>query len=390
MASGEFQEIVGQSIDFTQARDDTQRLLDVLARAESDPVNTMAELLPRFNAAQASIKSVILQMYAAPTMDHNQLMAAAAATTESASGMEADYEETGEVDGSPADESEEHADDVDAGVPVVDDSLILQSGPDSAATTTTSVHSPIGATTFAQIHVSPDDAPSALDGSAQPPAHLRRSTGKRRKDQPPEKCQKCGISKTPEWRRGPDGRKSMCNACGLQYSKQRRKEVRVPFSNTQHRASIHNIVETQNTGGSTTPSSAEPPATRMRVASATGSYPMVADRTVYGSLSPHYQFGPPIGGGRRQMSSPAVVVTTDPSMLSAQPSGGLPGLSAQSFAAMAPRLGFGTLTAAGMHLLPAQPPPLLHLPPHLRHAQHGTQPQPPSPQRGQMGGGLPQ
>lgn len=27
------------------------------------------------------------------------------------------------------------------------------------------------------------------------------------------KCQRCGITNTPEWRRGPEGRNTLCNAC---------------------------------------------------------------------------------------------------------------------------------------------------------------------------------
>ena len=32
-------------------------------------------------------------------------------------------------------------------------------------------------------------------------------------------CTFCGVTSTPEWRRGPAGRKTLCNACGLHYSK---------------------------------------------------------------------------------------------------------------------------------------------------------------------------
>jgi GATA zinc finger len=32
---------------------------------------------------------------------------------------------------------------------------------------------------------------------------------------PPQKCTSCGTKETPEWRRGPDGQRSLCNACGL-------------------------------------------------------------------------------------------------------------------------------------------------------------------------------
>ncbi|KAG0261009.1 hypothetical protein DFQ27_003226, partial [Actinomortierella ambigua] len=37
--------------------------------------------------------------------------------------------------------------------------------------------------------------------------------------QPPGRCQSCNSSDTPEWRRGPDGARTLCNACGLHYAK---------------------------------------------------------------------------------------------------------------------------------------------------------------------------
>ncbi|KAH8662778.1 hypothetical protein BGZ61DRAFT_432345 [Ilyonectria robusta] len=46
----------------------------------------------------------------------------------------------------------------------------------------------------------------------------------------PGRCHSCDRIDTPEWRRGPDGAKTLCNACGLQYAKLERKrqlEVRL-------------------------------------------------------------------------------------------------------------------------------------------------------------------
>eukprot|EP01117_Protostelium_nocturnum_P000260 TRINITY_DN10329_c0_g1_i1.p1 TRINITY_DN10329_c0_g1~~TRINITY_DN10329_c0_g1_i1.p1 ORF type:complete len:248 (-),score=47.65 TRINITY_DN10329_c0_g1_i1:68-811(-) len=37
-------------------------------------------------------------------------------------------------------------------------------------------------------------------------------------------CRACGETKTCEWRRGPDGYKSLCNACGIHYAKIVKKE----------------------------------------------------------------------------------------------------------------------------------------------------------------------
>ncbi|KAK5584404.1 hypothetical protein RB653_006015 [Dictyostelium firmibasis] len=52
---------------------------------------------------------------------------------------------------------------------------------------------------------------------------------KRRKNHTSLFCRHCGTTDTPEWRRGPDGRKSLCNACGLHYSKLvKRENMAVP------------------------------------------------------------------------------------------------------------------------------------------------------------------
>ena len=40
---------------------------------------------------------------------------------------------------------------------------------------------------------------------------------------PPGRCHSCIRVDTPEWRRGPDGARTLCNACGLHYAKLERK-----------------------------------------------------------------------------------------------------------------------------------------------------------------------
>jgi len=40
------------------------------------------------------------------------------------------------------------------------------------------------------------------------------------------RCHMCNATETPEWRRGPDGDHTLCNACGLHYAKTLKKERR--------------------------------------------------------------------------------------------------------------------------------------------------------------------
>ncbi|KAK9455456.1 hypothetical protein V1511DRAFT_488315 [Dipodascopsis uninucleata] len=51
-------------------------------------------------------------------------------------------------------------------------------------------------------------------------AFIKSGTSKKRsRGMPSGRCHQCGISETPEWRRGPDGARTLCNACGLHHAK---------------------------------------------------------------------------------------------------------------------------------------------------------------------------
>ena len=52
-----------------------------------------------------------------------------------------------------------------------------------------------------------------LDGSGG----FAGSDSKKRRGRaaPPGRCHSCNRAETPEWRRGPDGARTLCNACGL-------------------------------------------------------------------------------------------------------------------------------------------------------------------------------
>ncbi|MCJ1306672.1 hypothetical protein MMC25_000315 [Agyrium rufum] len=46
---------------------------------------------------------------------------------------------------------------------------------------------------------------------------------RRGKNAAPGRCHSCNRAETPEWRRGPDGARTLCNACGLHFAKLQRK-----------------------------------------------------------------------------------------------------------------------------------------------------------------------
>jgi len=44
----------------------------------------------------------------------------------------------------------------------------------------------------------------------------------------------CGVTETPEWRRGPQGEHTLCNACGLHYAKTMKKQKKERDSTRKH------------------------------------------------------------------------------------------------------------------------------------------------------------
>ncbi|KAI7886133.1 hypothetical protein K492DRAFT_178289 [Lichtheimia hyalospora FSU 10163] len=66
------------------------------------------------------------------------------------------------------------------------------------------------------------DSEYALIRQARPPQDdtmrpkIRRRT---KRSTAGQRCHSCHTTETPEWRRGPDGARTLCNACGLHYSK---------------------------------------------------------------------------------------------------------------------------------------------------------------------------
>ncbi|OMP09176.1 Zinc finger, GATA-type [Corchorus olitorius] len=70
------------------------------------------------------------------------------------------------------------------------------------------------------------------------------------------KCQHCGAEKTPQWRAGPLGPKTLCNACGVRFKSGRlvpeyRPASSPTFSNELHSNSHRKILEMRKQKGLT-------------------------------------------------------------------------------------------------------------------------------------------
>ncbi|KXS18876.1 hypothetical protein M427DRAFT_53357 [Gonapodya prolifera JEL478] len=65
------------------------------------------------------------------------------------------------------------------------------------------------------------------DDEPKPPSMGNAANAAKRKAKPGGGeeifCHQCGTTSSPEWRRGPDGPKTLCNACGLAFAKKQKK-----------------------------------------------------------------------------------------------------------------------------------------------------------------------
>ncbi|KAI1178119.1 hypothetical protein F4777DRAFT_576423 [Nemania sp. FL0916] len=68
-----------------------------------------------------------------------------------------------------------------------------------------------------------DDDISMYGDNVKPSYGLAEVKKRRGRAAPPGRCHSCNRIDTPEWRRGPDGARTLCNACGLHYAKLERK-----------------------------------------------------------------------------------------------------------------------------------------------------------------------
>lgn len=70
-----------------------------------------------------------------------------------------------------------------------------------------------------------DESPNSYHDEPKGAGGFNGSDPKKRRGRaaPPGRCHSCNRAETPEWRRGPDGARTLCNACGLHYAKLTRK-----------------------------------------------------------------------------------------------------------------------------------------------------------------------
>ncbi len=78
---------------------------------------------------------------------------------------------------------------------------------------------------------------SAAKNKHKTPLTEDSSSPKRRGRKPLDKsnfkCTECQKTKTPEWRKGPMGRNTLCNACGLAWAKAEKERKKTALSNPQ-------------------------------------------------------------------------------------------------------------------------------------------------------------
>ncbi|XP_057766140.1 GATA transcription factor 5-like [Salvia miltiorrhiza] len=100
---------------------------------------------------------------------------------------------------------------------------------------------------------------SSTEHSASPPSSTSSTTSfplenapakkkKKSADGQPRRCSHCGVTKTPQWRAGPLGSKTLCNACGVRYKSGRllpeyRPACSPTFSTEMHSNNHRKVLE---------------------------------------------------------------------------------------------------------------------------------------------------
>jgi len=89
---------------------------------------------------------------------------------------------------------------------------------------------------------------------AMPRLFARRKRGRPVMDKTNRLCENCGVKNTPEWRMGPTGPHTLCNACGIHYlkdSKRQKKDTNINNASVAHSFTSNDGVNSGNTSDST-------------------------------------------------------------------------------------------------------------------------------------------
>jgi PAS domain S-box-containing protein len=76
--------------------------------------------------------------------------------------------------------------------------------------------------------IGPVDRQPVSDSNSSSADEQNRGKKKKLDASEPKICTDCGTTQSPEWRKGPQGPKTLCNACGLRWAKSHRKQVDRP------------------------------------------------------------------------------------------------------------------------------------------------------------------
>uniref|UniRef100_A0A7N0UBX6 GATA transcription factor n=1 Tax=Kalanchoe fedtschenkoi TaxID=63787 RepID=A0A7N0UBX6_KALFE len=103
------------------------------------------------------------------------------------------------------------------------------SGSETSSSTSSSSSTSFSSSTTWLIYTNqPSHVDAVLESSAKQATPRLTSAVKKRKTRPPReaaggpsaqprRCSHCGVQKTPQWRAGPLGAKTLCNACGVRF-----------------------------------------------------------------------------------------------------------------------------------------------------------------------------
>ncbi|OEL29242.1 hypothetical protein BAE44_0009739 [Dichanthelium oligosanthes] len=92
-------------------------------------------------------------------------------------------------------------------------------------------------------------SPATMEAAPAPAVDQRRRKKKKpAKHNEEKRCDHCGSSSTPKWRKGPKGRRTLCKACGVRYKEGRllpeyRPQACPTFDSAKHASSHSQVLE---------------------------------------------------------------------------------------------------------------------------------------------------